>query len=86
MNKPLSSGFDHMESMGGRDRYVRRMLSHQRQMAAVKPVITVEERTPVAAFGGGRRRTPAKVDKGLKDDFVEVREAWEPRNSRASPQ
>ena len=43
----------------GRDRYVERMLSHQRQMAAVQSVF--QHHRPVTAFEGGTRGTPRAV-------------------------
>ena len=50
-------GVDHIETVGGRHRYVRHMMTHADRMAKGKPVIDISE--PTAAFGGGRFRTPS---------------------------
>ena len=69
-------GMDHIESLGGQEMYVQRMLSHQRQLAAVQPIMRLDK--PVAAFSGGTRRTPRPVARPThrRDEFNEVREAW----------
>ncbi|KAL3894950.1 MAG: hypothetical protein SGPRY_013661, partial [Prymnesium sp.] len=62
-------GVDHLEHVGGRDRYIERML------AGVQPVIKLE--APVACFDGGKRGTPRPTSHAHKpDEYTEVREAW----------
>jgi len=87
---PLPSfAFDRIECVGGRDRYVDRMLAHQHQRDNARAVVT-SMTPPTAAFGGGTRRTPVKVERSLSwrraqgPDFVEVRESERRRaDSRA---
>ena len=71
-------GVDHLENLGGQEIYVRRMLAHQRRMAAVQPVMTPETMKPFKGFSGGTRRTPKPVANPThrRDEFNEVREAW----------
>ena len=78
--RSVGLGFDHLETVGGRDRYVRRMLSHQERMSKVRPVLELD--TPKAAFGGGKFRTPKAAGfRGMshaqqKEQYAEVREAF----------
>ena len=51
-----STAFDSLESMGGRDRYVERMLAHYRNLAKVTSNLKKER--PAACFENGTRRTP----------------------------
>ena len=69
-------GVDHLEHIGGRERHIEHMLSHQRQMAEMHPRMKMD--APVAAFEGGTRRTPKPVPNPThkRDEFAEVREAW----------
>ena len=75
----LGIGFDHLETTGGRDRYVKRMVTHQDRMSQVGAVVSLEP--PKAAFGGGKYRTPQSASAGGKsasqqeEAFREVREA-----------
>ena len=78
--RSLGIGFDHIETVGGRHRYVRHMMSHADRMAKVKPVIDIS--APKAAFGGGAFRTPSaagqtgKAAARTEEAFAEVREAF----------
>ena len=70
----------HSRARAQRDRYVKRMMAHQQHMASVKPSISLD--APVAAFGGGKYRTPqaagqtGKVQERQQESFREVREAF----------
>lgn len=78
----LGIGFDHLETTGGRDRYVRRMVTHQDRMSRVGPIVGLD--APKAAFGGGKFRTPQPASDGgggkseyvRQEQFKEVGEAF----------
>mmetsp|Transcript_17649 Transcript_17649/g.45297 ORF Transcript_17649/g.45297 Transcript_17649/m.45297 type:complete len:359 (-) Transcript_17649:501-1577(-) len=76
----LGLGNDHLETVGGRHRYLRHMVTHHERMAKVGPVVGLE--APKAAFGGGKYRTPqgagqrGKSEKQQSDEFKEVSEAF----------
>ena len=75
-----ATSFDFVECMGGRDRYIERMLCHHRKLGKIQPTMKMEG--PVAAFDGGRRRTPRPANlkseawrRAHGPEFAEVREA-----------
>lgn len=80
LQRSVGIGIDHIETVGGRHRYIRHMVSHQDRMAKVKPVISLEP--PTASFGGGKYRTPqasrlsGKSSTLTRETFSEVREAF----------
>ena len=56
--KPAQRGLgvemDNLETVGGRDRYVRTMVTHQDRMARVRA--SIDSMPPKAAFGGDDRK------------------------------
>lgn len=75
-----ATAFDFVECMGGRDRYIERMLCHRRKLGEVKATLKLDG--PVAAFDGGRRRTPRPATPKSEawkqahgGEYAEVREA-----------
>jgi len=75
-----ATAFDFVECMGGRDRYIERMLNHHRKLDEMTSALRLEG--PKAAFEGGLRRTPRpaaqKSDAWKRahgTEFREVREA-----------
>jgi hypothetical protein len=78
--RALVIGIDHIETVGGRDRYVKHMLAHQDRMLKIGPTISLEP--PKAAFGRGKYRTPGAAGQTGKsavlqqESFREVREAF----------
>jgi hypothetical protein len=75
-----ATAFDFVECMGGRDRYIERMLCHRRKLGEVKANLKLQG--PVAAFDGGHRRTPRPATPKSEawkqahgKEYAEVREA-----------
>ena len=71
-------GYDHLCTLGGRDRYIAEMVTHQERLAKVQPVVGRD--APKAAFGGGKYRTPQpagpKSQFEQREEFREVSEAF----------
>ena len=73
-------GYDHLETVGGRDRFVSHMISHQERMSRVQPVVDLKP--PKAAFGGGKYRTPQAAGQHgqsealRREEYKEVSEAF----------
>ncbi len=78
--RSVGLGYDHLETVGGRHRYVKHMTTHLERMSRVGPVISLEP--PKAAFGNGKYRTPqavgqaGKSEKIKNEEFKEVSEAF----------
>ena len=84
-----ATAFDFVECIGGRDRYIERMLNHRRKLEEITAVVKTDG--PKAAFDGGRSRTPrpaspksAAWQRAYGNDFAEVREA-ERRTASVKP-
>ena len=52
----MAAFVDDIGNMGGRDRYIERMICHQERMSNIKPVVRIE--APKHCFEGGTRKTP----------------------------
>ena len=77
----IGLGVDHLETVGGRHRYVKHMTTHLDRLAKVGPQIDFAP--PKAAFGNGKYRTPQAADKAAgkteklkSEEFKEVAEAF----------
>ena len=71
----MAAFVDDIGNMGGRDRYIERMICHQERMSNIKPVVRIE--APKHCFEGGTRKTPRPSSAGVaRGEFGEVREAF----------
>ena len=59
----MAAFVDDIGNMGGRDRYVERMICHQERMSNIKPVVRIEG--PKHCFEGGTRKTPRPSSAGV---------------------
>jgi len=79
--RSVGLGTDHLETVGGRHRYLRHIVTHQERLSKVGPTKSMLE-APKAAFGGGKYRTPQPapsnlaMEKAKAMEFKEVSEAF----------